>query len=283
MKKIVSLLLIFIFMIMTITSVGANDNINEGRVAGQTITCSELEGIEKLKNQSDQELINQGYTKNEIEEIRNLDPEKELLKRAQMDSNTLKNMGYSDKQIETFKKYRNKSNCITQEDITILASKMTVNTSHSGFTHSSANGTRAYVHFTWAWSSLPLFRLNDMVAFRWGKGFSSSTSASSLKVTYRNETTGLTDSKTFYIAGKEPNVGCHFKFPVNKLEYGGDAISGRATVLLTEPDKNISTFEVVGAYGHTSINIAPSVSYPLGGGISFRIGMTKYQDFHDVY
>lgn len=290
MKKTVSLFLVLIFTIVTITSVSANDSIEENLITEYVATYSEFEIIENLKKQSDQELAAQGISKDEINEIRNFDPTEELLRRAQLGNKTLKNMGYSDEQIEIFKKYEYKNDfqdtgeqkTIPKEDMIILASKISVNMSQISFSHSSTNGTKATVNFSWSWSSLPIQRLTDIVAVSWGKELGSDRNSSYARVNYRNEVTGKITPKNFSIDTRVPNRGCSFKFPMNNYSYGGDAVSGYARVYLSEPDRNISTFEVLGAYGHNLIIPIPSVSFPPGGGITFKTDMIKYPDDHTV-
>lgn len=108
---------------MPITSVSAND-MKENLTAENTRTISEIEIIKNFKKQNNQELKTQGFSKDEIKEIRNLDPTEELLKRAQLDNKTLKNMGYSNEQIEIFKKYEHENDFQNTRQKKILQKKI---------------------------------------------------------------------------------------------------------------------------------------------------------------
>lgn len=65
------------------------------------------------------------------------------------------------------------------------------------------------------------------------------------------------------------NTGASFSFKMignNRLSY---AKSGSGKVYLHRQNVNLSQVGVGVKYGHSTISISPSVSFPLGGGISF--------------
>ena len=68
-----------------------------------TTTISEFDIINTLKNTPEEKLLEQGYSQQEIEEIQEFSFEEALLERAQYSETQLRNMGYDDAEIATFK------------------------------------------------------------------------------------------------------------------------------------------------------------------------------------
>ena len=118
-----------------------------------TTTISEFDIINTLKNTPAEELLKQGYSQQEIEEIQEFSFEEALLERAQYSETQLRNMGYSDSEISNLKAFLN--NEISAS--TALASSYTelvVSVSVS-----QASTTRIDGKFSWNWTRTPYVTL----------------------------------------------------------------------------------------------------------------------------
>ena len=114
------------------------------------------------------------------------------------------------------------------------------------------------VNYSFKWSGAPVFRGTDLMAVSNGEQMYFHSS-SYLNVSYAPlGSTGATSSKKIY--AKIHDSGN------NGLSY---AKSGSGKVYLHRQNVNLSQVGVDVKYGHSTISISPSVSFPLGGGISF--------------
>ena len=124
------------------------------------------------------------------------------------------------------------------------------------------------VNYSFKWSGAPVFRGTDLMAVSNGEQMYFHSS-SYLNVSYAPlGSTGATSSKKIYAKIHDSgNTGASFSFKMignNGLSYAG---SGK--VYLHRQNVNLSQVGVDVKYGHSTISISPSVSFPLGGGISF--------------
>ena len=126
------------------------------------------------------------------------------------------------------------------------------------------------VNYSFKWSGAPVFRGTDLMAVSNGEQMYFHSS-SYLNVSYAPlGSTGATSSKKIYAKIHDSgNTGASFSFKMignNRLSY---AKSGSGKVYLHRQNVNLSQVGVGVKYGHSTISISPSVSFPLGGGISF--------------
>ena len=118
-----------------------------------TTTISEFDIINTLKNTPEEKLLEQGYSQQEIEEIQEFSFEEALLERAQYSETQLRNMGYDDAEIATFKQLQNNeisSSAVLASNYSSLTVSVSV---------SQASTTRIDGKFSWSWDAPPFATL----------------------------------------------------------------------------------------------------------------------------
>jgi len=160
MKKLLTLLMI---MTLLISSVPAFASPN-------TTSTSEYDMYMQLQNQSDEELLKNGMTTEEIDHLRSFNFNDVFTERAQLDDKTLLSMGYDRSQIKALRDIYGESQLKSimsfvlrqpeksdVEKISMASARgifadLDINTTHSG-------GSSSYikVSFDWEWSNLPAY------------------------------------------------------------------------------------------------------------------------------
>lgn len=108
-----------------------------------------------------QELSKYGYSQSEIESFRQINYRELLMERGSMQVETLRNMGYTDEQIEILKSYDGTK--ITKDSDVLRATA-----TPSGTYSCSAYGTQTIsITCTWSWDIKPLVCLEDTFVMRW--------------------------------------------------------------------------------------------------------------------
>ncbi|MGL6184391.1 MAG: hypothetical protein ACRC1T_03315 [Clostridium chrysemydis] len=284
--KLLSIIFIFTTILFPANIANAaQPSLVDGKVVQTTTTFSEYEAYQYYISLTDKELIQNGFTSDDISYLRNLDYKAELLKRSKLPKDKLKSLGYSDSQINKLKSYNGSDN--VQPYLTAQA------TIYSNIY--SASPTQFKVSFRWDWTSCPVFIRTDMIAVVWSGTNSSglpmnvainkSSSATYHNVTYYDTYTGkyTTESKT--VTPKNEYAGASSSFSMG-YNYGDGYMrwanygSGMITVASTNGspiDELLMRFE----YGHTYIAGSPSFSISGSGasiGISFNL-TTATEDY----
>ena len=149
-------------------------SIEEAIALGENVVY-EHEMLAQLQATSSFALLAEGYTPNEILEIKNTDYEAQLLEevfsRAQLSDEVLLNMGYCSEEIAQL---RNLSGSETLEDVASFAlAKVTCyNNKVQHYYTSSKDRTYFSVSFGWAWDKRPVNLYTDMMGIGWNHDFS---------------------------------------------------------------------------------------------------------------
>ena len=125
--------------------------------ASHAVSENEYDYITSLKSMSEQELSQLGYSAQEIVSIQNFSIEDALLERARLSHQELLNYGYSPRQIELLKTYDGSS---LAENPQYRASLATLD---GNIIVTTASKAKMGAYFTWCWSNLPLFNIEDIV------------------------------------------------------------------------------------------------------------------------
>ena len=103
LKKGLSILLTLI-LIISIFSINSNAINVEDLIAENNMIINEWDEYKRIISKTDHELIELGYTKEEIVSIRNFDYEEEIRNRAALDNQTLQKYGYTNEEITVLRK-----------------------------------------------------------------------------------------------------------------------------------------------------------------------------------
>lgn len=270
-KGIASLLLVLFLSSSLLTPAAAIDEpivINEAQPADSNFVFSEMELYFRVKESSKNELLQQGYSTYQINEIQNFNLESAVYERAQLPEETLKNYGYTDVEISVLKAY-------TGEEITpnsLIA--QAVDATMSGYFSSATHTTTEYqIRYVWAWDSVPFFVTNigDEVGLSWvginsnGMAFESQVQSRAATASYYNLADGSLDDIDDTL---ETDIDMHLitaNFPNFKNTQDGTIWAKTGTITVELTPIGTARFYAVraqGLYVHTTsdVNLNLSVS-----------------------
>lgn len=159
-KKMISLFMSLILAFsITIISHAEDSQVSDAPV---TEVVEEEVIITELKSFTDNELLEQGFSNEEIVQIRNFNYEEELKKRAALDHETLLLYGYTNDEIVLLRNYASGK----ASRGTISANTMTTSLSVVDKSIGTSKRTAKF-KFTWSWKRLPLLKIMDSVAVAW--------------------------------------------------------------------------------------------------------------------
>lgn len=264
-RKIVSIILILCLVIGGTVNVFADKSI-----MNKEYRLNEYEYINELKQQSDATLRGYGYTKQEIEEIRNIDYVQILKERSKLEANILRNMGYSDEQITLLKDFKG-----SEEEINLLSSNCTISVRGDNIYYKDGFSYFEY-KFSWRWSSMPAVQYKDIIGIGWSDGFlfHNNDGYSYHIVDYKGITTGNANPIDVGIVNGEATGTAKSVFDfiqgnVFWAESGRGRIQARKAGYIRECQSII-------VYGHCIINLGIGVSFGIEGpclGVSFSYGI----------
>lgn len=283
MRKITSFILIMMLLISTsVVSFAANNE-------SASLTQSEYDGIIQLINKSDAEFMKEGYTKKQIEEIKNY--KKELVKSIKMyskySSEELKTLGFSNRQIEAFQnlsleqpKFTLFSTFSKTADLETPDQFLSANLTR-GLTGDVTMSVRKYrvsgddVTFkaTWKWDGRPLVcGFSESVGFAWTNGFTLD-SYSDLDVTVTDTFKNVShDVSTSDKDTEDPDGSCRFKWPT---AHAGWLYDKGVCYLTLRNDDNASDTTMSWKYAHGTIQITGFGVSASGSSISVAASSTE--------
>lgn len=172
MKRFISIITVMVMGIMLVVPASATMNDaelgmtpleNEENVMqteAETV-YNEGEAYVKMKALTESELMEIGYTAEEVEEIKAFNMEEALLERAALPDDTLRAYGYTDEQIKILREYDGAP--LTLDNPVLLA------TSDCDGTYDIGNASTSSIGFTytWSWNIVPLNKMTDKVVVAW--------------------------------------------------------------------------------------------------------------------
>lgn len=165
LKKIITFLMLgIIFFPLNSVSASANSNV------AMTV-ISEYDMYKQIKETSVNDLLTAGYSEATIKEYKETDYVGVLFKRAELSKDELINLGYTDDQIEIFQNFTG-----TEDEINTLSASLTFSLSYVRSSISN-NSTWCDVKVSWSWSQCPIFTQEDIVALAWTDGMYCDTSS----------------------------------------------------------------------------------------------------------
>lgn len=232
---------------------------------------NEYDLLSQMAEESSSALLARGYSLNEVNTIQNLDSEyrAHLEQFTDMDSESLRNLGYSDEQILILRNFSG-----AQSEIKALSAVCYLSLYCDYVTWSSTdNRTNSRLRYSFNWSGVPLVKTTDIVSVRWNDWTLHSHSAN---VTYA-PVSGSGSNKIInatYVPNNGPLAyGSSFRFAMTQTDnsYWGKSGTGYFNVYYNYSKKDMSAYA---EYGHSTITCTPSVSIPASGEFSFTYGTT---------
>lgn len=247
----------------------------EQYIEQNVVTYDEYEVIQDLRYKDDNELVELGYSKETIDQIKSDELEqtlrKEIMERAEMSVQELKNLGYSDEKIHVLKSLTGEESL---EELSARGVFATLSCSAEFLNHyykTASNTTFMLAKFSWEWSEGTLVALTDGAAVGWNHDFAMNNNLSSLynkhKITYIN-TQDSSDVYTVTNIMEEVELNCSIdKFGV--AQYQGKtqyfAKKGSGIIALSQTGK-VENVKFVFKYGHNTVLADISLSAPFGVG-----------------
>ncbi|MCC0705247.1 hypothetical protein IC213_19505 [Clostridioides sp. ES-S-0049-02] len=232
-------------------------------------TRNEYDMVKELRNMGNQKLKTLGYDDNQIKELKNYETNfKKHIEEMNLLSDTeLKNLDYSDEQINIIKNFNGSESQIEK------AAASVTNTISKNSSSSTASKSKLNVKIRFSWSGVPVMQFTDAYAIVNGEGMYYDNENTLFTTTY----TGSGGQKTYkgYLkrAGAG-NTGADTKFPVYRNEVVKYYLkSGSANIGMSKSSR-VKQCGIGVSYGHASISLGITVTYPASLGISFGSKVT---------
>lgn len=278
MKKIIPFMLLLIFAVQPFY---VNATTIEEPI---TYTINELDYFLMLRNTSDEDLLKNGLTTEQIEDIRQFDLVEEVKNRAELSNPQLKSMGYSTSDISDIKEFAQIDN-ITEEQVINSLSFATVT-----FTLNKPTTTTSFYiyNFSFVWSKCPIFIQQDLIAATWaatgsnGSPVNVAINKPKSYLTTTNATTGgapAIPNETHYWRINNEYSSANLKFSMgynlgSGMSYWTKSGNGQLRIDAVVAGTIYEMYLKLG-YGHSVVTGTPSVSFSGSGpSIGFKFGVT---------
>lgn len=250
-----------------------NDNVN---------VTNEYLLIKELQRKSTAELLEFGYNSNNIDELRKIDYAAILKERSKLDDNLLRNMGYTKEQIEILRNFEG-----TEEEIIALSASLFFDARRTKWEY--VNGTQYFdVWFNWEWSTVPATLNTDIIGAGWSESMylTTSTTQSYHTVTYRNFRNNTTHTQRFGFEREGAASGAYSSFPAGKnyvsspVNYDWAQRGNGYIRVHRDSYQPILQCEMNIAYGANRYSVTPGISIGTGFAVSFTptYAVTKIRD-----
>lgn len=280
MKKLLCVLCSLCLFLSPLQAYAMDSNID----SSMTMEVSELSYFQELRSYSDEELKAKGMSAEEIDYIRNFDLVEAIKERASLPETTLKEFGYTEKEITQLKSILNRRSVSEEEIIKEVRGATLTLTVQDPITTKS----KYTYEYSFKWSSCPVFIQDDLLAITW-----SATNSSGSPINVAIDKTNSSLSTIYkYTGGAPTQTNPSYKWnPVNeyraakiKFDMGtnlGEGMSywtysGSGKIVLKAVVSNtIYELYLKFGYGHSVVTGTPSVSFSGSGmDIGFDFGWT---------
>lgn len=249
-----------------------------------SVTYNEYYLLKELKSKPDKELIEKGFTDDNIKEIKEFDFAQKVKELSEKSVKELSEIGYNQERIAAIKSAENVPvDKISDYTLATVGSNVTLRLTGQDYEMTGTYGdgeTSIYLKVVWAWDWFPSTQLTDAVAAVWGKEFNCDDEESFTLVTEKDYLGNIGGTEMVYIEDIEPNRGAYYFIDIPE---GNRWCFGTSWFRLYNNDSGISSFEAEAAYGHSTIYPIPSVSYPSGVSISFGHTMLEMASDNDDF
>lgn len=270
-KRRLSLLIALILLFSNVIAYAGEGDLN---VRSEKVVFNEYEMYKIMNEKNEKELKTLGYSKEEIKEIKELDFEKELKKRAKLDKKSLKGLGYSDEEIEILKSF--KDNEHISDEIMIQVAAQVDLTLDMYMSENTNNQTWLWCTFDWSWTKAPNFIIRDAVAFSWNGDYTCLENTVSAEINFHNYKWDK-DTKIDYTTKMKQGInpaenGVGFDFAMIRDLGQSWANYGKGSFVLRCSEHSHNYVQFRSAYGHGIVSITgisinwgtPAISFGWG-------------------
>lgn len=279
--KLFAVVLALVAIAVTPLSVFASENNSDEQI----FIIREDEIIENLQKMSDEELLELGYSDEQITELRNFDYFDALAERAALDDETLLLYRYTPEEIEELREYVASGRKARK---TISSNTLTISLSFKNKT----TGKQADGVISWTWKRAALVKYIDCVAVAW-----KTTSGATINYIPNSNNKVVATWTKVNPNSTEPNQKTSSStWQVNnnqsifaRVAMGGTnyfAYSGTGTFTMKATSGSFKEFYIDYGYGHYNVSLEPSVSVSpsgIGVSVSFKGGLNDEQHIKRLY
>lgn len=280
LSKLTALLLAFVLCLSTMSAFASEFNESED---SQTYVINEEEMIAQLQSMSDEELKEQGYSDDAINEIREFDYFEALSERAALDDETLLLYGYTEDEIEDLRAYVQSGGRLRK---TIDPNTLTMTLSFSPL---MSIGKQDTATINWEWQRVTLIQFVDSVAVAWKTTSGSPlyyvpSSGERMAVTYSKIDPSVSGAnlRTEYSSWKVKDYQTIYVNFSLGASTGYFAYRGAGRFTMKTDSGTFNNFYIDVAYGHYYHLVSPSISINVLTGsvsVSFK-NDTRIDDKH---
>lgn len=280
-----ALLALSIVGLLLTTTIPAQANASPKGVLVQTF--NEYETWKHLKSLTDEQLLTEGFSKEDITEIREFDYATHIREVSELDDETLRAVRYTDEQIKVIREFDG-----SEEHLEILATTMMLWANYLDWYYSPNPSSESWVQLgiSWAFLGVPGGTWTDKVVFSWSHSFRLDRSAATASVNYYYETVyGYWATQTVYPTPYQDTPGTDLnsaEFQIqNRKAINGllcRALDGTATIRIWDfgPKNSINFF---GSYGHRASLLALGVGWSFTSPPSVEIDWGGFWTHADDY
>ena len=273
MKRLFRLLTCLLVAMSLVVPIVSSANYT-GNLSDKKITLNEYEIMEQLSKESDEGLISLGYSSTDVSKIKDY---KEVFRShieelCNLSDNALINNGYTKEQIYIIRNFSG-----TEDEMRAVAASVSVSASVTSHYY-DGNYTYAKLVYSWLWSGVPAFKSFDVIGASWNDWFITSKSLTVKYYDKDTGAYHSTISPTF-IGANLGTEGGGYRFRLatsdnfNYGKVGSGFYNLRSDV---HAAKDIAYYI---SYGHSQIVVSsPSISIGTGGAsgsISFSFGTVE--------
>jgi len=276
MKKLFSIIMCCTLTFMMSFTAFAAENASSN--VGQKIVVNEYDLAKQLANKSVKTLSQNGYSTNEIRDIKNYQDVycEHIEKLNTLNDEALLENGYSEDQIEIIRNFKG-----TDAEMARLGATLTLTAEPQNFTYKNGDLTTGKITYSWEWNSVPAFKMQDMVAVSWNDWVVTNDKST---VKYYNTNTGKlykSLSATYSEDGNGTQGSGHkFKVAIEDNAYYAKMGNGTFTIKSDVFAQKNCYFYL--EYGHSQVS--PKINFSVGtGGASASIDFTLGAVAADFY
>lgn len=256
------------------------------------VEIDEYKMIKQTQSMTDEQLQEIGYSPEDIQQLRSYDYVKALKERARLDRKTLKNLNYTDEQIDIFHNFTAKeeqlgslssSLSFTEEQLAALSSSMSFDGYLYEWSYTGATSTNKLIQkYNWTWTTAPLNLMEDVIGVGWTPPLLMDYQPSSdifNTVFYKSAVTGYgTRNITHNFEMKDAAGAASDTFDIASFTQTGALIDwayhGYGSMSLSYIGAMMTDGGAIVRYGHTfsAFSWEPTISIPWGTALKWTSG-----------
>jgi len=249
---------------------------------------NEYEVLKNIRALTDDELMAQGYTIEQIEEVRTIDYAAHIREIAKLDDNTLRRVRYTDEQIGMLRKFDG-----SEEQMQLLSASLYLWAGYEDWHYETNPQYNSWVKMwaSWAWAGVPGGTFTDRLIFAWSHDFRLDRSAlvTHANINYYYESVyGYWASETVAPSPDASTPGsdtsaAEFKISMRKAINGlwCRALDGTAKIRVSDPGPEDSINLFV-SYGHRPSIIALEPGWSIFGGVDVSVEWSNFWTYWPI-